>query len=106
MRRNDLRTAALLGLVITALLWFDPLFLPLALLGPLVVGAVAGWSGLGWLWTAVAMLVAGLGALVTDYVINQEDVTFHLGLTVFMLVLASVAWWLVTRRRRARLARA
>jgi hypothetical protein len=105
MRRNDLRTAALLGLLITVLFWFDPLFLPLALLGPLVVGAVAGWSGLSWLWTAVVMLVAGLGALISDYVINQEDVTFHLGLTVFMVLLASVAW-MVTRRRRGRLARA
>ena len=46
MKRNDLRVAAGLGLVITVLFWFDPLFIPLALLGPLVVGAAAAWSGL------------------------------------------------------------
>ncbi len=106
MRRNDLRVAAGLGLVISALFWIGPLFFPLALLGPLVVGAVAAWVGLPWRWPALAMLVAGLGAVVSDYVIAQEDVRFHLGLTVVMLLLATVAWWWVTRRRRARLARA
>src|SRR6476659_11066822 len=106
MKRNDLRVAAGLGLVITVLFWFDPLFIPLALLGPLVVGAAAAWSGLPWRWPAVAMLVAGLGAVISDYVVNQEDVAFHLVLTVFMLLLASAAWWAVARRRRARLASA
>ena len=106
MKRNDLRVAAGLGLVITVLFWFDPLFIPLALLGPLVVGAAAAWSGLPWRWPAVVMLVAGIGAVISDYVVNQEDVRFHLGLTVVMLVLATVAWWSVARRRRARLARA
>jgi|SRR6188472_844564 hypothetical protein len=106
MRLNALGGAAVLGLVITVLFWFDPLFIPLALLGPLVVGAVAAWSGLPWRWPAVVMAVAGLGALVSDYVVNQEDVAFHLGLTIFMVVLALVAWRLVARRRRGRLARA
>ena len=106
MRLNDIRGAALLGLVITALFWFDPLFIPLALLGPLVVGAVAAWSGLPWRWPAVVVVVAGLGALISDYVVNQEDVAFHLGLTVVMLVLALLAWRMVARRRRSRLARA
>jgi succinate dehydrogenase hydrophobic anchor subunit len=50
------------------------------------------------------MLVAGIGAVISDYVVNQEDVRFHLGLTVVMLLLATLAWWSVARRRRARLA--
>ena len=106
MRLNGLRGAAVLGLVITILLWFDPLFIPLALLGPFVVGSVAAWAGLSWRWPAVVVVVAGLGALISDYVVNQEDVAFHLGLTIVMLVLALVAWRLVARRRRGRLARA
>jgi hypothetical protein len=31
----------LAGVVISALFWIDPLFIPLALLGPLVTGSVA-----------------------------------------------------------------
>jgi hypothetical protein len=30
------------GLVVSALFWIDPLFIPLALLGPIATGAVAG----------------------------------------------------------------
>jgi hypothetical protein len=86
-------TAVLLGLIVTALFWIDPLFIPLALLGPLVVGAVAGARGKQWLWVAVVWVVAGVGAVVSDYVINQEDVVFHLVLTVIMVTLASAAWW-------------
>jgi hypothetical protein len=106
MRLNGLRGAAVLGLVLTVLFWFDPLFIPLALLGPLVVGSVAAWSGLPWRWPAVVVVVAGLGALISDYVVNQEDVAFHAGLTIVMLVLALVSWRMVARRRRGRLARA
>ena len=86
-------TAVLLGLIVTALFWIDPLFIPLALLGPLVVGAVAGARGEQWLWVAVVWVVAGIGAVVSDYVINQEDVAFHIVLTVIMVALASAAWW-------------
>jgi hypothetical protein len=86
-------TAILLGLIVTALFWIDPLFIPLALLGPLVVGAVAGARGEQWLWVAVVWIVAGVGAVVSDYVVNEEDVGFHIVLTVIMVALASAAWW-------------
>jgi hypothetical protein len=86
-------TAVLLGLIVTALFWIDPLFIPLALLGPVVVGAVAGARGEQWLWVAVVWIVAGVGAVVSDYVVNEEDVGFHIVLTVIMVALASAAWW-------------
>jgi hypothetical protein len=101
MTQRQWVTAVLLGLVVTALFWFDPLFIPLALLGPLVVGAIAGARGERWLWVAVVWVIAGVGAVVSDFVVNQEDVVFHLVLTVIMVGLASLAWW-VARAVRSR----
>ena len=46
--------------------------------GARVVGAAAA-SGLPWRWPAVVMLVAGIEVVISDYVVNQEDVRFHLG---------------------------
>jgi hypothetical protein len=102
MTQRQWITAVLLGLIVTALFWIDPLFIPLALLGPLVVGAIAGARGERWLWVAVVWVVAGVGAVVSDFVINQEDVGFHIVLTVVMVGLASLAWWVarVVRSRR------
>jgi hypothetical protein len=94
--------AVLIGLAITALFWLDPIFIPLALLGPIVVGAIAGMRGLPWAWVAVVWLVAGVGAIVSDWALNHEDVAFHTVLTVVMIGLASLAWWAaraVARRR-------
>jgi peptidoglycan/LPS O-acetylase OafA/YrhL len=93
MTQRQWVTAVLLGLIVTALFWIDPLFVPLALLGPLLVGAIAGVRGEPWLWVAVLWIVAGLGAVVSDFVINQEDVGFHIVLTVIMVGLALLAWW-------------
>ena len=101
MTQRQWGTAVLLGLIVTALFWIDPLFIPLALLGPLVVGAIAGGRGERWLWVAVVWIVAGVGAVVSDYVVNQEDVGFHIVLTVAMVGLASLAWW-VARAVRSR----
>jgi uncharacterized membrane-anchored protein len=86
-------TAVLIGLIVSALFWIDPIFIPLALLGPIVIGAVAGRRRLPWLWPAAAVVVAGLGAVISDWLINHEDVGFHLALTVVMLVLATVSWY-------------
>jgi hypothetical protein len=88
------------GLVVSALFWIDPLFIPLALLGPIVTGAVAGWTGRGLRGVALLWLVAGLGAVVSDYVVNQEDVVFHLVLTAVMIGLAAGAWAAVRAIRR------
>ena len=101
MTQRQWVTAVLLGLVVTALFWIDPVFIPLAVLGPLVVGAVAGARGEQWLWIAVVWIVAGVGAVVSDFVINHEDVVFHLVLTVIMVGLASLAWG-VARAVRSR----
>ena len=103
MTQRQWVTAVLLGLIVTALFWIDPLFIPLALLGPLVVGAIAGARGERWLWVVVVWVVAGVGAVVSDVVVNQEDVVFHLVLTVVMVGLASLAWWVAraVRFRRA-----
>ena len=88
--------AIALGAAISALFWLDPVFIPLALLGPIAFGVFAARRRLPWLWLAVVWLVAGLGAVISDWVANHEDVAFHIGLTAVMIVLASLAWW-VTR---------
>jgi hypothetical protein len=88
------------GLIVSALFWIDPLFIPLALLGPIVTGALAGWTGRGFRVVALLWAVAGIGAIVSDYVINQEDVVFHLILTVVMVGLAAGAWVAVRSMRR------
>lgn len=90
------------GLVVTGLFWIDPLFIPLALLGPLVTGVVAGVRGTPLRFPAAMWLVAGLGAVISDFVVNQEDVVFHLVLTAMMAGLVALAWFggrLVGRRR-------
>ena len=95
---------AVAGLVVSALFWIGPLFFPLALLGPIVVGALGGWRGIERHLVAVMWAVAGIGAVVSDYVVNQEDVVFHLVLTVVMVALAAGAWWVaraLARRRTA-----
>jgi uncharacterized membrane-anchored protein len=94
--RTSWIAAIALGLAITALFWLDPIFIPLALLGPVVFGVLAARRRLPWLWVAVVWFVAGVGAVISDWVVNHEDVAFHIGLTAVMIVLASLAWW-VTR---------
>jgi hypothetical protein len=91
--------------VVTAVAWLDAAFLPLVLLGPLVSGAVAAWRGGRRPAVAACWFLAGLGMLVTDWVVNNEDQVFHLVLGV---VMAGLAWAahaavsLVLARRTAR----
>jgi hypothetical protein len=80
------------GLVISGLFWIDPLFIPFALLGPIATGALASWTGRGLRLIALMWAVAGIGAAVSDYVVNQEDVVFHLVLTLVMVALAAGSW--------------
>jgi hypothetical protein len=92
------------GLVVSALFWIDPLFIPLALLGPIVVGALGGWRWVELRFVALIWVVAGIGAVVSDYVVNREDAVFHFVLTALMLALAAAAWWIaraLARRRAA-----
>jgi hypothetical protein len=95
---------AVAGLVVSAFFWIDPLFIPLALLGPIVVGALGGWRAVELRLVALMWAVAGIGAVISDFVVNQEDVVFHLVLTIVMLALAAGAWWVarsLARRRTA-----
>jgi hypothetical protein len=96
-------SAVAVGAVLSALFWIDPIFIPVALLGPLVIGAIAGARRLPWQWPATVAVVAGLGAVVSDWLVNHEDVAFHLVLTVVMVGLAILAWWVgvAVQSRRA-----
>ena len=97
MIRRQWLTAIALGVIVTALFWIDPIFIPLALAGPFVWGGFAGAQKLPWQWPVTVSLVAGLGAVVSDFVINHEDVAFHLALT-FTLVAIGWSGWSIARR--------
>lgn len=93
-------SAVALGLVLTALFWIDPLFIPLALLGPPITGAIAGLRRMPLAWLGTVWLVAGVGAIVSDFVVNQEDVLFHVVLTAFVVTLAAGAWTMTRKLTR------
>lgn len=101
--RRHLIIAVLVGIVVGQLGWFDPIFIPLVLAGPLAVGALAAARGFDLLPAVVLWVAAGLTMLVSDWIVNHEDVAFHAVLTVLMAALASVGWWIASRlggRRR------
>ncbi|MBV9487426.1 MAG: hypothetical protein JO246_15370 [Frankiaceae bacterium] len=91
--------------VISQLAWIDPLFVPMILIGPLVVGGVAAARGVARLPVAVMWFLAGIGMLIGDWVVNKEDQVFHLVLGVVMAGLSALAHWAVSairsRKRRA-----
>ena len=97
MTQRHWLTAVVLGLIVTALFWIDPIFIPLALAGPLVWGGFAGSQELPSVWPLTVSLVAGLGAVVSDFVINHEDVVFHLAMTFTLCALAWSAWSIARR---------
>ena len=43
-------SAVAVGVVITALFWVDALFIPLALLGPVISGVLTAWRATGASW--------------------------------------------------------
>jgi len=99
----SLLVAFALGQLVGLLGWIDPLFVPLVLVGPLAVGAVAASRGMRAAWPALLWFSAGLNMLWTDWVVNREDVAFHAVLSVVMAGLALAGWAIVrlaTRRRR------
>ena len=101
---SNLVVAVLLGQLVGLLGWIDPLFIPLVLVGPVIAGAVAAARGTTYLWIAVVWCSAGINMAWTDYVVNHEDVVFHLALAVIMPLLAGVGFGVVraaaTFRRR------
>ena len=88
--RNQIILAAVLGQLVGLLGWIDPLFIPLALAGPLIVGAIAAARRVPVVVVAVLWFSAGLNMLVTDWLVNREDVVFHLVLGVIMAGLAAL----------------
>ena len=100
---SRLWVAFVLGQLVGLLGWLDALFIPLVLLAPLVVGAVAAAKALPVTWPVVLWLSAGLNMLWTDWVVNREDVVFHLGVAGVTALLAAAAWGVtsVVSRRRA-----
>lgn len=100
---SSLLAAALLGHVIVGGLgWVDPLFLPLALLGPVVAGAIAAARGIPFAWVAVFWFSGGIAWLWTDWVFNNEDQVFHLVLSVVMVGLAGIGFGVVRLAMSAR----
>ena len=99
----SLLVAVALGQLVGLLGWVDPLFVPLVLVGPPAVGAVAASRGVRAAWPALLWFSAGINMLWTDWLVNHEDVAFHAGLSVAMAGLALAGWAIVrlaTRRRR------
>ena len=98
----SLLAAALLGQLVGTLGWIDPLFLPLVLLGPVVSGAVVAARDVDYRWIATLWASAGLNMAWTDWVVNREDVAFHLVLAVVMPLLAGLGFIVVRLARRTR----
>ncbi len=99
---SNLVAAALLGQLVAQLGWIDPLFIPLVLLGPLVSGAVAAVRGVRYAWVAVLWCSAGLGMTWSDWVVNREDVGFHLALSLVMPLIAGVGFGVLRLTTRSR----
>ena len=77
MNQRTALTVMLAAAAIAAAEWIDPLYLPLIALGPIVSGIAAGAAGVPSRLVALTWFCAGMIALLTDLVINQEDVAFH-----------------------------
>jgi hypothetical protein len=92
---SSLVAAAALGQLVGLLGWIDSLFIPLALLGPVITGAVAAARQTSYLWIAVLWCSAGINMVWTDWVVNHEDVAFHLALSVIMPLLAGLGFGVV-----------
>ena len=89
---KQLAYVVLAGFVIGALAWIDPIFIPLVLAGPIITGAVAASRGIRLAWVVLAWAIAGVSMILSDWIVNHEDVFFHAALTVVMPALAAAAW--------------
>ena len=65
-------------------------------------GLVAGAYGVDSRAVALAWFLGGMLMLVSDLVINNEDVAFHAALAVFAAAVAAGAAWIGRRIRGAR----
>jgi len=101
-RLSSLVAAAVIGQLVAQLGWIDPLFIPLVLVGPLVSGAIAASRDVRLAWVAVLWISTGVGMAWSDWVVNREDVAFHLALAVIMPLLAGVGFGVVRLTARVR----
>ena len=92
---KPLAIAVAAGAVIGALAWVDPIFIPLALAGPPISGAVAARKGVAFRWVATAWFVAGISMLGSDWILNNQDQVFHVAITAIMIALAAIGWGVV-----------
>ena len=92
---SSLVAAAAVGQLVGLLGWIEMLFIPLALLGPVITGAVAAARRTSYSWVAVMWCSAGINMMWTDWVVNHEDVAFHLALSVIMPLLAGLGFGVV-----------
>jgi hypothetical protein len=97
MTSREWLTAVVLGLIVSVLI---RVYFPVGLAGPLVWGGLAGVRRMGWQWPVVVSAVAGLGAILADFVLKPEHVGFHLALTFTMCALAWSAWSILGRLTR------
>lgn len=95
--------ALILGQLVSLLGWIDLLFIPLVLAGPLLSGAILAYRGVSYAWVAALWASTGFGMAWMDWVVNREDVSFHLALAVIMPLLAGIAWGAIrlTQRRNS-----
>jgi hypothetical protein len=91
------RTVVVTAVVIAALAWIDPLFLPLVALGPIATGLAFRRPRPA----AQTWFLAGLLMLVSDLVLNHEDVVFHAALAVVTAAIAAGVAALASRRTAA-----
>lgn len=97
---RSIPAAAVLGQAVGLLGFIDPFFIPLVLLCPVVTGAIAAANGVRYVWIASLWVSAGLCMAWTDWLLNREDVAFHLGLAVVMPLIAGAGYGAVRLVRR------
>src|SRR3954447_269207 len=95
---SRLIAAVVFGQLVGLLGWIDPLFIPLVLLGPVITGAVAAARRTAYKWVAVVWWSAGINMMWTDWVVNHQDVVFHLVLSLLMPLLAGLGFGVVRLR--------
>ena len=76
-------------------------YFPVAMVVSIASGVLAAVREMRSLWPVTVCLVAGLGAVASDLVANQELVGFHLAVTFTICALAWSAWSITSRLIRA-----
>lgn len=99
------RCAMLLaGVAVINAIVFSPLgdegFIALVLFGPIATGMVLGVSRRDPRLAAASWAASGLCWLVSDWIINQEDVAFHAALALVMAALVGLGAGIVRAARR------